>query len=95
MALAENWLEEQLHELKHHGPANVLAEVARLLNEHPQVQDLATKVNYLQKREPLMDYPRFQHQGWPIGSGSVESANTCVVQARLKGPGMRFRTRQC
>jgi hypothetical protein len=80
--LADNWLDEQLHELKHHGPANVLAEVARLLNEHPHVEELATKGKYLQKREALMHYPRFQQQGWPIGSGSVESANTCVVQAR-------------
>lgn len=88
--LADNWVDEQLHELKHHGPAKVLAEVGRLLNEHPHVEDLETKVKYLQKREPLMHYPRFQQQGWPIGSGSVESANTCVVQARLKGPGMHW-----
>ena len=45
-------------------------------------EDLATKVHYLQKREQLMRYPLFQHQGWPLGSGSVESANTCVVQQR-------------
>ena len=37
-----------------------------------------------------MQYPLFQQQGWPIGSGSAESANTCVVQARLKGPGMHW-----
>jgi hypothetical protein len=88
--LAENWLDEQLHELKHHGPANVLEEVGRLLKDHPDVEDLETKVNYLQKREHLMHYPRFQQQRWPIGSGSVESANTCVVQQRLKGPGMHW-----
>jgi hypothetical protein len=91
--LAENWLEEQLHELKHHGPANVLEEVGRLLKDHPDVEELDTKVNYLRKREPLMHYPRFQQQGWPIGSGSVESANTCVVQKRLKGPGMHWERR--
>jgi hypothetical protein len=34
--LAENWLDEQLHELKHHGPANVLEEVAQLLKDHPE-----------------------------------------------------------
>ena len=28
--------------------------------------------------------------GWPIGSGSVESANKGVVEARLKGAGMRL-----
>ena len=56
-------------------------------------EDLATKVHYLQKREQLMRYPLFQHQGWPLGSGSVESANTCVVQQRLKGPGMHWEGR--
>jgi hypothetical protein len=91
--LAENWVEDQLHELKHHGPANVLEEVAGLLKDHPDIEDLDTKVHYLQKREPLMHYPRFQHHGWPIGSGSAESANTCVVQARLKGPGMHWERR--
>ena len=93
MPLAENWLEEQLHELKHHGPAKVLAEVGQLLTDHPEVEELETKVRYLQKREALMHYPCFQRQGWPIGSGSVESANTCVVQARLKGPGMHWERR--
>ena len=92
-SLADSWLDEQLHELKHQGPAKVLAEVGRLLKEHPQVEELATKVHYLQKREQLMRYPLFQQQGWPLGSGSVESANTCVVQARLKGPGMHWEGR--
>jgi hypothetical protein len=91
--LSQNWVEHQLHELKHHGPAKVVEEVGRLLNEHPDVEDLQTKGHYLQKREQLMQYPRFQQQGWPIGSGSVESANTCVVQARLKGPGMHWERR--
>jgi hypothetical protein len=91
--LWQNWVEHQLHELKHHGPAKVVEEVGRLLNEHPDVEDLQTKGHYLQKREQLMQYPRFQQQGWPIGSGSVESANTCVVQARLKGPGMHWERR--
>jgi hypothetical protein len=91
--LAETWVDEHLHELKHHGPTKVLEDVDRLLQDHPQVEELATKVQYLQKREQLMRYPLFQQQGWPLGSGSVESANTCVVQARLKGPGMHWEGR--
>ena len=91
--LKETWVHDQLHELKHHGPTKVLEEVACLLKDHPAVEDLATKVHYLQKREALMHYPRFQQDGWPIGSGSVESANTCVVQDRLKGPGMHWEGR--
>lgn len=92
-ALPESWLDEQLHELKHQGPKSVLEELHRLLHDHPQVEDLKKKVTYLQKREKLMNYPLFQQHGWPIGSGSVESANKCVVQKRLNGPGMHWHPR--
>ena len=92
-ALPESWKDQQLHKLKHHGPKKVLEEVNRLLKEHPDVEDLAKAVNYLQKREKMMHYPLFQQQGWPIGSGSAESSNTCVVQSRLKGPGMHWERR--
>ena len=43
--LSETWLDEQLHELKHQGPAKVLEEVGRLLKDHPDVEDLDTKVS--------------------------------------------------
>lgn len=88
--LPAEWLAQQLHELKHHGPAAVLKEVTRLLQLHPHVPDLDKKVTYLCKREQHMQYPRYQEAGWPIGSGSVESANKGVVQARLKGAGMHW-----
>jgi hypothetical protein len=88
--LPDKWKEEQLHELKHHGPKKVLEEVKQLLQDYPHVVDLAKSVNYLQKREEKMQYPQFQQKGWPIGSGSVESANVGVVQARLKGVGMHW-----
>jgi len=91
--LPESWLAEQLHELKYQGPKKVLEEVHHLLKDHPHIEELARSVNYLQKREKMMHYPLFQQQGWPIGSGSVESANTCVVQSRLKGPGMHWEPR--
>ena len=42
-----------------------------------------------------MQYPTYQADGWPSGSGSVESANKVVVEARLKGAGMRLRAAQC
>ncbi len=74
----------------HQDPRAVLQEITLLLEKHPQVAELATKVNYLRKREQQMQYPLYQQQGWPIGSGSVESANKGVVQARLKGAGMRW-----
>jgi hypothetical protein len=86
----EKWLEKQLHELKHHGAKNVLKEMNRQLQDHSLGDDFEKKMNYLQKREEMMHYPQFQQQGWPIGSGSVESANVGVVQSRLKGIGMHW-----
>jgi hypothetical protein len=57
------------------------------------VEGVREHLSYLQKREGLMDYPQFRKQGWPIGSGSVESANKLVVEARLKGAGMHWQRR--
>jgi hypothetical protein len=38
----------------------------------------------------MMAYAAFGEQGYPIGSGSVESANKLVVESRMKGAGMRL-----
>ena len=46
---------------------------------------------YLEKREAHLNYPDFTQSGWPIGSGSVESANKVGVQARMKGSGMHWK----
>jgi hypothetical protein len=86
--LPAKWVDGVLHRLKHEGPARVLRHVSHLARRYPQIQE---QVNYLQKRRELMDYPAYQQQGWPIGSGSVESSHKLVVQARLKGPGMHWR----
>jgi hypothetical protein len=89
-ALPDNWLQQQLHELKHVGPGSVLLELRRLRELHPQMEDLGKQLAYLAKREARMQYPQYQAQGWPIGSGIVESGNKVVMQARLKGPGMHW-----
>ena len=46
--------------------------------------------SYLEKRENQLQYPQFQADGWPIGSGIVESGNKLVVEVRLKGAGMHW-----
>jgi hypothetical protein len=89
-AQTKKWLQQQLHQLKHEGPGEVLAELQRWQTEHPDEEVLAENLAYLQKREPHMQYPTYQAQGLPIGSGSVESANKVVVEARLKGAGMHW-----
>jgi hypothetical protein len=47
-------------------------------------------LSYLRKREAMLNYPHFVQQGYPIGSGSVESGHKVVMQSRLKQAGMRW-----
>lgn len=84
------WQSKQRQTLKQEGPAAVLAEIQALQAADPGNQALAEHAAYLSKRQGMMDYPRYQAALWPIGSGSVESANKLVVEARLKGAGMHW-----
>jgi hypothetical protein len=84
------WLNEQLHTLKHDGPTDVLSELRSLTQNHAKHPKLCKAFAYLEKREAQMQYPLYLEQGWPIGSGAVESANKLVVEARLKGAGMHW-----
>lgn len=91
------WLATILHELKHDSPDKVLQTLRDMQHEleggaaSPETLDnVRTAVQYLEKRRSQMDYARFQAAGYPIGSGSVESGNKVVVEARLKGAGMHW-----
>lgn len=87
---AQQWVAAQARWLKRTGPAWLLGEVRDLLAGQPQNEVLRREVAYLEKRAAQMEYPRFRAAGWPLGSGAVESANKLVVEARLKGAGMRW-----
>ncbi len=91
---AQQWTAEHVHMLKHRGPTPVLAALQSLHMQQPELAVLTTNRTYLEKRVAQMDDPRFQAAGWPIGSGMVESGNTLVVAARLKGAGMRWAREQ-
>ncbi len=83
-------LERCLHILKHRGPRPLLRLADQHLRPSTQQEGESCHLGYLRKRETLMQYPFFQQQGWPLGSGMVESANKNVVEARLKGTGMHW-----
>jgi hypothetical protein len=85
------WLETQCHELKHGAATQVLLELEALSFSSPQAQEKqAEHAAYLRKRLPQLRYAEFQAQGFPIGSGCVESAHKVVVEARLKQAGMHW-----
>ena len=83
-------LDRCLHVLKHRGPRPLLRMADRLESDLAQLKGVQEHLDYLRKREALMQYPQFRHDNWPIGSGMVESANKNVVEARLKGTGMHW-----
>ena len=93
VALADEWPAEQRRRLKEEGGTAVLETLQELQQDHPEV-GIDEPLAYLRKREQMLQYPRFQQAGWPIGSGIVESANKLVVEARLKGSGMHWHPSQ-
>ena len=87
-SVADEWRREQMHRLKHEGAGPVLEDLRVLVQGRET--DLSKPLAYLEKREAQMGYPVLQAQGWPIGSGAVESGNKLVVEVRLKGGGMHW-----
>ena len=83
-AQAQDWFAAQRHTLHHDNPEVVL-DALLALGEAGQ-----TAFSYLAARREQITYRDFVAHDWPIGSGCVESAHKGIVQARLKGPGMRW-----
>jgi hypothetical protein len=77
-------------DLRANGPTGVLAELRPLVAGFPADADVQTHLAYLDARQAQLQYPHFVADGWPIGSGIVESANKLVVEDRLKGAGMHW-----
>jgi hypothetical protein len=88
---AAAWVEPLKDQLYLHGAAPVLAALAALA---PPTEEALTAIadaqTYFTRNVARMDYPRFVARQLPIGSGAVESACKCLVEARLKQAGMRW-----
>lgn len=83
------------HQLKHQGGTAIVAMLKRMeSNSSGQTsaarEALQETLRYFRNHCSKMDYPRYQANGWQIGSGPVESACKTVVANRLKGGGMRW-----
>jgi hypothetical protein len=51
---------------------------------------LQREVAYFASRTSQLAYPAFRQQGYPIGSGAVESGHKVVIGARFKGAGQHW-----
>jgi hypothetical protein len=89
---ARKWAEDQLHEIKHAGPAGVLAAIAALskkVRSTRKKKHLRLLHNYLTERWEMLDYHRALARGWDIGSGPTE-AMCKNLTLRLKRTGMKW-----
>ena len=69
----------------------ILRNIRQLYPErHTVPEPVRQAVAYLFHNRQRMRYREFREAGYPIGSGTVESACKVVVQARLKQAGMRW-----
>lgn len=80
------WLGRWRHVLR----AGRWREVLISLRALPPSPERMAALRYLGSRTAMLAYDRCDREGWPVGSGTVESANKTVVEERMKGPGMHW-----
>lgn len=78
-ACAESRLRQVMHAIRLLYPKGV-----------PLPEPVRQAVGYIFHNRRRMDYAAFREAGYPIGSGTIESACKTVAQARMKQSGMRW-----
>jgi hypothetical protein len=90
-AATSQWVDTQKSHLWHDRPRQVIRAIRRLC---PRGQPLPEKVRlgvgYIFNHRARIRYQQFRQAGYPLGSGTVESACKLVMQERMKQAGMRW-----
>lgn len=85
---AQAWAEQHVAELWAGRGQQVVAALASLpWDTFPCPDDVRESPTYFETRQAKVDYARFREVGYPIGSGTVESAINTVVHHRMKRQG--------
>ena len=85
------WVETQQAALAQSRFRQIVQQVRALYPRGQPLPDpIRQAVGYLFHNRRRIDYAAFRHAGYPIGSGTIESACKIVVQARMKQAGMRW-----
>lgn len=85
---AKQWSERQV-DLLWHGRVEDVVIALRSLDwkQITCLDDIRNSPAYFETRQSKMDYARFRQEGYPIGSGTVESGINTVVHHRMKRQG--------
>lgn len=82
------WVERRKDELWTGQVSQVIQELNRLNLGQDSYPDIVQQApGYFDNRRKQMQYDEFRAKGYPIGSGTVESAAGNVVQPRMRRPG--------
>lgn len=92
---AREWFEQMRHYLRHGQNQQVLSTLTRLINTDDlltdqELKELMRVQAYFQAHHEHIHYLEFEAQGYPLGSGMIESACKWLIQQRFKGVGMRW-----
>jgi len=87
---AQRWFKAQETVLFQGHVARIAEELVTAAREHPAVAEgLEKEAAYFRNNRHRMNYMEMREEGWPIGSGMVESGAK-QFKARFTGPGMRW-----
>ena len=87
----ERWVTQRKTELWTGHASQLATLIERLAQLHPDHHDeLTTEAGYFRNNYRRMQYQEFREDGYPIGSGTVESGCKQLITMRMKGPGMRW-----
>jgi hypothetical protein len=85
------WMETQKSYLWRSQLAQVIRSIRQLCPRgQPLPEKVRSAVGYIFNNRQRMRYKQFRQAGYPIGSGTVESACKLVMQERMKQAGMRW-----
>ena len=87
----ERWVKQRKTELWTGHALQIAALIEGLAQLHLDHHDqLIAEAGYFRNNYRRMQYQEFREDGFPIGSGTVESGCKQLVTMRMKGPGMRW-----
>jgi len=90
-AVTTGWVESQKSQVWQRGGRPVIHAIRQLCPRgQPLPEKVRLTVGYIFNHRRRMHYQQFRQVGYPIGSGTVESACKLVMQERMKQAGMRW-----
>jgi hypothetical protein len=85
---AKEWVAGQLDRLWTGGVADVVTGLSSLgLDQDRYLPEVRQAPGYFESNQTRMRYDYFREQGYPIGSGTVESGVNTVIHHRMRRPG--------